>query len=674
MRLLPLLVVLACSDNKLGVYNTAPEVTITRPTAGQALLDLDAVVLEALVHDAQSRNDELTFVLSDPSGPVDVVPELPDDETVRFQLPALAPGEQVWTLLAVDPEASSGEDTIVFSVIDGDADGDGHVSVELGGDDCDDTNADVGPSAPELCNDRDDDCDGEIDEDPVDPDTWYTDADGDTFGDLDAPQYACDMPAGTVADATDCDDGDPAIYPGADELCNGVDDDCDGEIDEDDAVDATSWYPDADGDGYGAGAATSVGCDAVGEGVPTNDDCADRDPSINPGAEEVCDNGIDEDCTGVADDGCPIDHCGYITADETWSADSPHRVTCDLSIAGSASPTLTIEDGALVEVDPGYGIFIGSANPGALVVEGVSAGVLFTSSADSPAPGDWDGLFFGTLDASDIVGATIEYAGGNGGGALYANYSSAPVFTGVTVRDSATAGLYALYASPTLVDSSLLDNAGDGADLSVFSTFATFSGNTASGNGGHPVSLPATALDALDATSTYVGNAEDSVAVAGYAYVTDDATWSLLDVPYTFEDTVLIGGTSSPTVVIEPGVELRFDSDAALVVGSGSPGTLSAVGTAADPIVFTSAEASPAAGDWPGITCGASVVDAEFSYVEILYGGANGAGNLLLYYCNATVFNATIQHSSTWGIYRNGSSGASITGVTYGSNASGDLY
>jgi hypothetical protein len=68
------------------------------------------------------------------------------------------------------------------------------------------------------------------------------------------------------------------------------------------------------------------------------------------------------------------------------------------------------------------------------------------------------------------------------------------------------------------------------------------------------------------------------------------------------------------------------------------------------------------------------VVDAEFSYVEILYGGSNGSGNLLLYFCNATVFNATIQYSSTYGIYRSGSSGASITGVTYGSNASGDLY
>lgn len=111
----------------------------------------------------------------------------------------------------------------------------------------------------------------------------------------------------------------------------------------------------------------------------------------------------------------------------------------------------------------------------------------------------------------------------------------APVFTSVTVRESATAGLYAIYASPTVVDSSLVDNLGHGADLSVFSTFPTFSGNTVTGNGGHPVSLPATSLDALDATSTYTGNAEDSVAVAGYAYVIEDATWSLLDVPYDMQ-------------------------------------------------------------------------------------------------------------------------------------------
>ena len=90
--------------------------------------------------------------------------------------------------------------------------------------DCDDSDSTIRPGAPELCNGRDDDCDG-----TGDPElTWYVDADGDGYGDLTAGVDACDEPEGFVAAGTDCDDGDPQIHPGATELCNGYDDDCDG--------------------------------------------------------------------------------------------------------------------------------------------------------------------------------------------------------------------------------------------------------------------------------------------------------------------------------------------------------------------------------------------------------------------------------------------------------------
>lgn len=126
---------------------------------------------------------------------------------------------------------------------DGDGDGIGDVCdtpVDMDGDgwtvgrgDCNDGNPNVYPGAPELCNNVDDDCDGDIDEDPSNCQFWYADVDGDSWGNCDDFICACE-PAGiyTASVCGDCADSDPAVYPSAIEFCNGTDDDCDEEIDE----------------------------------------------------------------------------------------------------------------------------------------------------------------------------------------------------------------------------------------------------------------------------------------------------------------------------------------------------------------------------------------------------------------------------------------------------------
>ena len=96
--------------------------------------------------------------------------------------------------------------------------------------DCNDDDSAVNPDATEVCDGIDNNCDGNIDE--AGGSTWYADVDADTYGDPASTTVSCDMPMGYVADNTDCNDGDAAINPAATEVCDGVDNNCDGNIDE----------------------------------------------------------------------------------------------------------------------------------------------------------------------------------------------------------------------------------------------------------------------------------------------------------------------------------------------------------------------------------------------------------------------------------------------------------
>ena len=161
--------------------------------------------------------------------------------------------------------------------------------------DCDDIDAAISPSADEACDGLDNDCDGTTDEDDsIDALVWYADTDADGFGDAGSVYSACEAPHGTLADSTDCDDSDGTVFPGADETCDEVDNDCDGVIDEDDASDALTWYADSDSDGYGDSATADVACGAPADHVADGTDCDDGVSTTYPGAVETCD-GEDKD-------------------------------------------------------------------------------------------------------------------------------------------------------------------------------------------------------------------------------------------------------------------------------------------------------------------------------------------------------------------------------------------
>ncbi len=127
--------------------------------------------------------------------------------------------------------------------------------------------------------------------------TFYADNDNDTFGDAASSIIACSAPIGYVSNNNDCDDAETTVYPGALEMCDGLDNDCDLSIDE--GLTFTDYYTDADNDTYGTGVAQPF-CVNPGSGYALNAlDCDDNNATINPGATDLVGNAIDENCDQV---------------------------------------------------------------------------------------------------------------------------------------------------------------------------------------------------------------------------------------------------------------------------------------------------------------------------------------------------------------------------------------
>lgn len=195
--------------------------------------------------------------------------------------------------------------------------------------DCNDLNATVNPTAVEVCDNLDNNCDSGIDENLA-VNSYYSDADGDGYGSTTVAAFqTCQTlpPIGYVVNNLDCDDQDATINPAAAEICDLIDNNCNGAIN--DGLAVSTYYVDTDGDGYGGQLFTTSCMTTPPAGYASNGaDCNDLDPSINPSAIDVCDD-LDNNCDGVVDDNLPT-YTYYVDGDGDGygSPDLPVYITC----------------------------------------------------------------------------------------------------------------------------------------------------------------------------------------------------------------------------------------------------------------------------------------------------------------------------------------------------------
>ncbi len=329
-----------------------------------------------------------------------------------------------------------------------------------------------------------------------------------------------------------------------------------------------------------------------------------------------------------------IKHCADVTGAETWE-EGMHMVTCDIDVNG----TLTIKPGALIYMASEKSITVN----GKLLAQGTAAKpIKFLPGNNGTTPGQWGHIMFTSTASNESI---LDYCeikfGGKAWSYWYPGFEYYSSYGTVHVKD----------CEISINNSSIEGGAAYGIVLTENAKFKSFANNKITASTKNPIRIYGTALHTIGKTSTYPSEKEIVVVGSEYLNPGADVTWYKQTVPYLLDGSVgLYGGF---TVTIEAGTTIELDSKNFFNVGyiSSGTGTLKAIGTASQPIIFTSARATKARGDWAGVLIGSNSV---LQYCVIEYAGSDytisGYNRAVAVSGTATVDNCTIQESSETGL------------------------
>jgi hypothetical protein len=423
--------------------------------------------------------------------------------------------------------------------------------------DCDDTDAAQHPDANEYCNGEDDDCDADVDEDDaLDASTWYLDHDADGYGDVTYVEMSCDQPSGYVADSSDCNDLDSLQYPGADEYCNGEDDNCDTVVDEDDALDASTWYQDGDSDGYGDGTTANTTCYQPSGYVADNSDCDDTEDSVYPGAAELCD-GLDNDCLPATGEyqTISLNQSNYLSIQSALDAALPSETIAICN--GTFTEDLTVSNDVTLRSLNGAEyttIQVSGASAVILVESGFTLeGVTVTGGTGFDLSGQLlgGGIYAWEAEGNlNIIDSIIENNTAEFGGGLIGPQLHSLTLTGSVIRDNSVTisggGLYVYGPAAltgTVIESNVAEYGGglyaDEAVLTIDGTSVIRSNAAISSGGGLRTG---NALSVTLAADTEVSFNQAEYGAGGYLYSDGTITSELIGGNFNNNEATTSGG------------------------------------------------------------------------------------------------------------------------------------
>ncbi len=398
-----------------------------------------------------------------------------------------------------------------------------------------------------------------------------------------------------------------------------------------------------------AALAGAAGCEEAATDTPD----PDAGPSVVAPEAGSSDGAVVSTCTPPTGPGTV--HSGTLADSETWTeAGSPHIIEFSLTIG--EGKTLTIEPCAVVRIGPRMGVLV----EGKLIAEGAADKPIAIEGSAPAEP--WSVIEVRETGELRLVHTSVEGGGFPNGSdpervamldirgaqGLHADH--------LTLKNSASLGL--LLREGGSLSSTSRDLTITGGASSAMSTWANTAGTVPSGS--------------------YTGNKVDEIVIDGLGNrdaIQQDMTIANRGVPYRVRGAsmhVAAAGATKATLTIEPGVTIAFAKDSRLLIddtGAGGPSTsaLRAVGTAAQPIVFTSAEATPAAGSWVGILFeGQPSADDRLDHARIAYAG--GSSGVSSYDCPSPANQGFTNHGAVV-IYGGQPASAFITNTTFESSA-----